>query len=78
MKYLVIEIQKGEDGAIANLVTAHDSLNEARSKYHSVLAAAAVSELPSHAAVLLEENGTSIASECYTTDTKKRGAVNES
>lgn len=65
MKYLVIEIQKTASGEIATLVTAHDTINEARSKYHTILASAAISDLPSHAAVLLEETGTSIASECY-------------
>lgn len=68
MKYVVIEIQKGEDGTIANLVTAHNNLNEAWSKYHGVLSAAAISRLPSHAAVLMEENGTPIAHECYTVE----------
>lgn len=68
MKYLVIEIQKGEDGAIANIATAHNTINDARAKYHSVLAAAAVSGLPSHAAILIEENGNLIARECYVTE----------
>lgn len=65
MKYIVIEIQKNKDGSVGNLVTAHDSYNAAASKYHQVLAAAAISGLPSHAAVLLEENGMELAHECY-------------
>lgn len=57
MKYLVVEIQKTEDGAVGNLVYAYDSLNAAQSKYHAVLSEAAVSGLPSHAAVLMDEAG---------------------
>lgn len=57
MKYLVIEIQKNADGTVGNLVFSFDELNVAQSKYHSVLSAAAVSGLPSHAAVLMDEAG---------------------
>ena len=42
MKYIVIELQV-QDGTVANIVTAHDNLQQARAKYHSVLSAAAVS-----------------------------------
>ena len=65
MKFLVIEIQKDKEERISNLVTSHDTINEAESKYHSILAAAAISGLPSHAAVIMEENGNPIAHECY-------------
>ena len=65
MKYLVIEIQKNADGAVGNLVYAYDSINDAESKYHTVLASAAVSGLPSHAAVLLNETGFCVKHECY-------------
>ena len=57
MKYLVIELQTNADGTVGNIVTAHDALNEAESKFHQVLAAAAVSALPIHAAVLLRSDG---------------------
>ena len=65
MKYIVIELQV-QDGTVANIVTAHDNLQQARAKYHSVLSAAAVSGLDSHAAVLMEESGAVVAHECYT------------
>lgn len=68
MKFVVIEIQKTKDGQIANLVTVHETINGAENKYHTILAAAAISGLPSHAAVILEENGNQIAHECYTTE----------
>lgn len=55
--YIVIELQTMADGKVANLVTQHTSEAEAQSKYHSVLAAAAVSDLPCHAAVLMTNEG---------------------
>jgi hypothetical protein len=65
MKYVVIELQTNSDGTVGNLVTAHDTRNAAESAYHSVLAAAAVSALPKHAAVLLTSEGTLLDSRCY-------------
>ena len=52
MKYIVIELQTATDGSVANIVTVKDTRNEADSTFHSILAAAALSNLPSHAAVL--------------------------
>ena len=57
MKYLVLEIQTNADGTVGNLVTAYDTRNEAESAYHTVLAAAALSSIPCHAAVLLTSEG---------------------
>ena len=37
MKYIVVEMQKNADGVVSNLVTAHDSLAEAESKFYSIL-----------------------------------------
>lgn len=56
-KYIVIELQTLSGGGVANIVTAHDSINEAQSKYHAVLASAAISTIPVHAAVLLDNHG---------------------
>lgn len=58
MKHIVIEIQKTVDGGIANLVSVHDTLPEAESKYHAVLSAAAVSGLPGHGAILMRDDCT--------------------
>lgn len=65
MKYVVIELQTNSDGTVGNLATVHDTRNAAESAYHSVLAAAAISALPRHAAVLLTSEGTLIDSRCY-------------
>ena len=63
--YFVIEIQKQKDGAPANLVTAHDTLAEAESKYHSILASAAVSDLAAHSAIIVSEEAFPVVHQCY-------------
>lgn len=65
MKYITIEIQTNQDGTVGNLVYAYDELNQAESKYHAVLSAAAVSELPMHAAVLVRSDGAVLASDYF-------------
>ena len=66
--YLVIELQKTAENTISNLVWAYQTKNEAESKYHSVLSAAAISSVPLHAACLLSEQGYTITSQCYLHD----------
>lgn len=65
MAFIVIELQKDANDHVANIVTAHESQAAAESQYHSVLAAAAISALPCHSAVLVSEEGFPIAHECY-------------
>lgn len=62
--YAVIELQRTEDNLLS-LVSIHEDLNEAESKFHQVLAAAAVSTLPVHSAVLVEEDGSVRRTEGY-------------
>lgn len=58
MKYIVMEIQKFSDGTIAvPPVATFDTFSEAASRYHSILAIAAVSEVSVHSAVILDETG---------------------
>lgn len=70
-QFYVIEIQKylsGEFGHIVHFAYDEDA-NKARlkaeAKYHEVLAAAAVSELPQHSATLLTSDGRAVMSQCY-------------
>ena len=56
-KYVVLEIQTMADGNVGCLVTAYDSQMQAESAYHSILASAALSSLPRHAATLLTSDG---------------------
>ena len=58
--FLVIEIQKVSDEQVANIVTAYAEQNVAEGKYHDILRAAAVSTLPCHSAVILDETGRTI------------------
>lgn len=57
MKYIVVEIQTNSNGTIGTLITQKDTLNEAQSTYYSILASAALSALPTHAAVLMTNEG---------------------
>lgn len=64
--YIVIEIQTAANGLVSTIVTQHSDANDAYAQFHSILAAAAVSELPQHAAVILYNNGNMVRSEHYT------------
>lgn len=66
MKYLVIEIQHNQDGTVGNFIFAYDDRNQAESKYHSILASAAISTVYIHTAVLMSSTGVQIAHQSYT------------
>lgn len=65
MKIIVTEIQKFESGAMSTPSYAFDSQQAAEAKYHSILAGAAVSALPVHAAIMFSEEGFPLRHECY-------------
>lgn len=73
-QYYIIEIQKHENGEYGHIVhwaydaSADRARMKAEAKYHEVLAAAAVSELPSHAASLIASDGTCLMHQCYRHD----------
>ena len=64
--FIVIELQTINDSQVANIVNAYPEKAVAEQKYHTILAAAAVSALPCHSAVMLDEKGRMIKSEYYT------------
>jgi len=64
MNYYVIELQT-TGGQTAYLVDGYASREAAEAKYHTILAAAAVSAVEKHAAVILTEEGFEIMHECY-------------
>jgi len=70
-QYYIMEIQQyanGEYGHIVHFAYDADASKarlKAESKYHEVLAAAAISELQSHAATLLTADGRVIMNQCY-------------
>ena len=63
--YIVIEIQTSVSGSVSTLTWQYDEIQSAEAKYHSILAAAAVSSLPTHAAVIMTNAGTVVKSEFY-------------
>lgn len=52
----VVEEQRFDDGKVATLSTPKENYNEAESAYYSILASAAISTIPYHAAYILESN----------------------
>lgn len=65
MKYLVIEIQKQTDGTISNITTPFDEKRLALSAYHTACAAAAVSDLPVHSVICINEDAMVIERKVY-------------
>ena len=65
MKYIVIEIQTDGEGRTGTLVYDFDDRDAAMAKYHTVLAAAAVSAVLVHACTVLTREGQQIAHECF-------------
>ena len=67
----VIEIQQYADGSYGDIKhfaydeDADNARLKAESKYYEVLSAAAVSNLPSHAAILFSSEGFPIMHQCY-------------
>lgn len=55
--FIVIELQTNQSGVVGNIVTAFSSIELAYQKYYTILSAAAVSSLPVHAAVILNNHG---------------------
>lgn len=66
MKYLVIEIQTFEGGAISTPTYAYDDRLAAESKYHTILASAATSKLPLHACTMMTSDGREVMHQSYT------------
>ena len=70
-QFYIIEIQQYVNGEFGHIVhfaydeNATKARLKAESKYHQVLASAAVSELPQHSATLLTSDGRAIMNQCY-------------
>ena len=70
-QYYVVEIIKMQSGEFEHnvfwLYDADDkkAMLKGESKYHSILATAAVSEHPEHSAILFSSKGLPMASQCY-------------
>lgn len=62
--FLVIEMQTN-NGVISNIATSHDTMAEADNKYYTILAAAAISNVPKHGAVIIDEDCHLLRGDCY-------------
>lgn len=65
MKYIVIELQKDAYGLVSHLLSVHDTLEKAESTYYSILASAAINEVPVHSAIIVSEEGFPVKNNCY-------------
>ena len=64
--YLVIELQVSADGQAVDILTAHNSLAEAESKFYLVLSYAVVSDLALHGATIIDSSdGRIVKHECF-------------
>lgn len=63
--YIVIELQTNPNGTVGNIVSSYPTKDEAFSKFHNILMYAAVSSLPCHAAVILDNHGQQIAAQYF-------------
>lgn len=62
--YLVVELQKNGT-SLANICTSYEDRNQAESKFFTILAAAAISNVEKHSAALLDEDGMCIRNGGY-------------
>ena len=57
--FIVIELQRNGN-QMGNIVTAHETLQDAQHKFHTVAAAAAISSVEKHSVILLDDDGFAI------------------
>lgn len=64
--YIVIEIQKSNDSTVAIVPPAsYADINQAESALHAALSAAAVSSVPVHSAIMIDDTGVWMKGETY-------------
>lgn len=64
MLFIVMEIQSTGESA-STIVFSYTDRNEAESKYHTILAAAAISSVPTHSALLCTDAGRALMYQSY-------------
>jgi len=65
-KFIVVEIQTTSEGVVATIVNDYDDQKLAEARFHTILAAAAVSVgLAKHSAIMFNEEGFPLRHECY-------------
>lgn len=73
--YLVVELQTNDQGVTAFLTDTKATRAAADQKYHTILAAAAVSGLPIHSACIIDPYGNVVISDCYEHGTRREEIV---
>ena len=63
--YIVLEIQTNIDDSIGTIINTYTRRENAESRYHEVLMYAALSSLPVHSAVLLDNKGSYLKNETF-------------
>lgn len=63
--YIVIETQTTNDSVVVAPPVSFNNIDKAYQKFYMILAAAAVSNIPIHAAIMLNEKGELIRSEYF-------------
>ena len=63
--YIVMELQN-TGTEVANIVNTYSNQAQADQRYHTILAAAAVSNVYKHSAIMLLDDGVFLKGECYT------------
>ena len=66
--YIILEVQTNSNNTVGTLVNQYEDFNQADSKFHQVLSAAAISSVPIHSAFFLTDRGTMVKSDCYIHD----------
>ena len=67
--FIILETQTNANGTVSTIITQFSDKDQAESKYHQILASAAVSSLPKHTAFMLTDEGYVLKSECYRHET---------
>ena len=62
--YIIIELQT-TGNQTGSIIQTKETKDEAMSTYHSILAAAAISSVEYHTAIVMDKEGKYIARECY-------------
>lgn len=75
--YTTLENQVRNDGSKGLLYDHFDNLNAALAKYYTVCAAAAVSEIPYHAAAIMRDDGVIIEGRVFDRRTTPQPEPNE-
>lgn len=65
MFFTVLEIQVGNNGVKRCIPVIYDNENDAVAKFFTICSVAAVSDLPYHAAFVLDDNGMMVKSEIF-------------